>query len=520
MSLAKILVVEDEIVIAEVIAEQLRRLGYIVTDTVGTVVGLMASLNQTPPDLIIIDIVLEGEELDGIAIAEYVRQQCNVPVVYLTAHSDSDTLERAKRTEPLGYIVKPFRPQDLRITVEIALHKYQIEQQLIEREKFFSTILQSAGDAIITTDASAKITYLNPVAETLTGWTQTEAVGQTAMQVVRLVNAATGEFVANNPVAQVLQEGRILYLEEGLALVARDGRQTPVSDSASPIALNAEAPTGVVLVISDASDRQRIDQLEDEVRERQRSEDETLEILTAERALSELKSNLIATISHEFRTPLTIILTSTELLSHFDAQIEPERREAYLDRIRAATKRLNQLVEDVMTFSQAEAGILRLNVALIDVVSLCQELIEEQLLIHERSHQFNYAHEGSEAEVCLDEVLLRHILTNLLENAVKYSPQQSTVTVRSHREENQVVFEIQDQGIGISTADQQRLFSPFFRASNVGTIPGTGMGLSIVKKCVDLHQGSLTVESKVNVGTKFTVTLPIMSQSQLGLTDP
>jgi signal transduction histidine kinase len=275
-----------------------------------------------------------------------------------------------------------------------------------------------------------------------------------------------------------------------------------------------------VLVISDASDRQRIDQLEDEVRERQRSEDETLGILTAERELNELKSNLIATISHEFRTPLTIILTSTELLSRFDAQVEPERREAYLNRIRSATKRLNQLVEDVMTFSQAEAGILCLRVALLNVISLCQELIEEQLLIHERSHQFNYAHEGSEAEVCLDEVLLRHVLTNLLENAVKYSPQQSTVTVRSRCEENQAVFEIQDQGIGIPTTDRQRLFSPFFRASNVDTIPGTGIGLSIVKKCVELHQGSLTVESEVNVGTKFTVTLPIISQSQLGLTDP
>ncbi|NJL39296.1 MAG: response regulator [Leptolyngbyaceae cyanobacterium RM2_2_4] len=520
MTLAKILVVEDEVITAEVIAEQLRRLGYTVTDTVGTVAGLTASLNQTLPDLIIMDIVLEGEELDGITIVEYVRQQFNIPVVYLTAHSDSDTLERAKRTEPLGYIVKPFRPQDLRVTVEIALHKYQIEQQLIEREKFFSTILQSAGDAIITTDASGKITYLNPAAETLTGWTQTEAVGQTAVRVIRLVNAATGESVANNPVTQVLQEGRTLYLEEGLALVARDGSQTSISDSASPIASNAEAPTGVVLVISDASDRQRIDQLEDEVRERQRSEDETLEILTAERELNELKSNLIATISHEFRTPLTIILTSTELLSRFDAQIKPGMREAYLSRIRSATKRLNQLVEDVMTFSQAEAGVLCLSVALLNVVSFVQEIIEEQLLIHERSHQFNYAHEGSEVEVCLDEVLLRHVLTNLLENAVKYSPQQSTVTVRSRCDENQAVFEIQDQGIGIPTADQQQLFSPFFRASNVGTIPGTGMGLSIVKKCVDLHQGLLTVESEVNFGTKFTVTLPTISQSQLGLIDP
>ncbi|NJN59859.1 MAG: response regulator [Leptolyngbyaceae cyanobacterium SL_5_9] len=520
MTAAKILVVEDEVITAEVIAEQLRRLGYIVTDTVGTVAGLTASLNQTLPDLIIMDIVLEGEEVDGITIAEYVRQQFNIPVVYLTAHSDSDTLKRAKQTEPLGYIIKPFRPQDLRVAVEIALHKHQVDQQLIEREQLLSTILQSAGDAIVATDASGNITYLNPVAESLTGWSQVEALGQTATRVVRLVNETTGEAVIDSPIAQVLQEGRTLYLDEGLALVARDGRQTPILDSASPIATSAETPAGVVMVISDASDRQRIDQLEDEVRERQRSEDETLEILAAERELYELKSNLIATISHEFRTPLTIILTSTELMSRFSDQIDPARRETYLNRIRSAIKQLNQMIEDMLIFSQAKAGVLRLNVALLNIISLCQELIEEQLLIHEHSHQFDYAHEGSEAEVCLDGSLLRHILTNLLENAVKYSPKQSTVIVRSRCDENQAVFEIQDQGIGIPNADQQRLFSPFFRASNVGTIPGTGMGLSIVKKCVDLHQGSLTVESEVNVGTKFTVTLPTMSQSQLGLTDP
>jgi PAS domain S-box-containing protein len=508
MTMAKILVVEDEVITAEVIAEQLRELGYIVTDTVGSVAGLTASLNQTLPDLIIMDIMLRGEEVDGIVIADYVRRQFNIPVVYLTAQSDAETIERAKRTEPLGYIIKPFRPQDLRVMVEIALHKHQIDQQLIERERLLSTILQSAGDAIVATDASGSITYLNSVAETMTGWTQIDALGQTVKRVIRLVDKTTGEAVANDPVAQVLQEGRTLYLDDGLVLVAKDGSQTPISDSAFPITTGAETPVGVVLVISDASDRQRINQLEDEVRQRQRSEEEALEILSAERELNELKSNLIATISHELRTPLTVILTSVELLSRFGAQIAVEKQECYLNRIRSAIKRLNHFIDNVLTFNQADAGILPLNRAPLNIVSFCQELIEEQLLIYEHSHRFDYAHEGADTEIRLDENLLRHILTNLLENAVKYSPGQSTVIVRSRCEESQAVFEVHDQGIGIPSADQQQLCSPFFRASNVGNTPGTGMGLSIVRKCVELHHGSLAIESEVNVGTKFTVTFP------------
>lgn len=230
--------------------------------------------------------------------------------------------------------------------------------------------------------------------------------------------------------------------------------------------------------------------------------------LEKEKELSELKSRFISMASHEFRTPLSIILSSTELLKDYSQKLSEQKKLQHFQRIQTAVEHMTGLLNDVLLIGKAEAGNLEFKPAPLSVTQFCCELVEElQLTTSTRTIVFRTQDQAITA--CIDEKLLRQILTNLLSNAIKYSSAGGTVYFDLVCEQGEAVFCIQDQGIGIPVADQARLFDSFHRASNVGTISGTGLGLAIVKKCVDLHSGKVTVKSEVGRGTTFTVMLPL-----------
>ena len=530
MSKTKILVVEDEAITAEVIADQLEALGYAVTGTASSAGQAIASIAQTPPDLVLMDINLGRGEIDGITIAARIREQFKIPVVYLTAYSDDATLERAKVTEPFGYILKPFNERDLRVAIETALYKHQMERQLIKHKELLENILHSTADAVLATNETGEIIYLNPAAEALTGWPLGEASGQGITEVIKFVDETTGQ-PTENPVMRVLQEGRVMYLDDNMALVAKDGTQIPVADSASPMFQETKTVTGVVLVLWDLRERRQVELLAKEAVASQKAVAETQQLLAAERELNELKSRLIATISHEYRTPLAIIKSSADILQRYSDRFSQQKKDSHLNRIKSSVDRMTQLLNDVLTFTKAEAGALPCHPQPLDVVKFCRELIEDQKIIAEENYTLNFTYlnspenrsEGATSTATshsplstplitnLDEQLLRQILTNLLTNAIKYSPYGGTISLLVFCENNQIVFQVQDRGMGIPKADQQRLFTPFFRASNTGITPGTGMGLSIAKKSVELHGGRITFTSEVGVGTTFTVKLPFVN---------
>ncbi|HEY9601513.1 MAG TPA: hybrid sensor histidine kinase/response regulator [Allocoleopsis sp.] len=255
--------------------------------------------------------------------------------------------------------------------------------------------------------------------------------------------------------------------------------------------------------------RQKNQSLQREIAERQRLEEELRNALAAEKELSDLKSDIISVVSHEYRTPLATILSSTELLERYSCQWPEEKRQRHFQRILSSVDRLTRLINDVLVFSKAEAGKLEFNPSPLDLVELCRELVEDSQLSMRVQHTINFTCEGSAREICLDDKLLRQILTNLLSNAVKYSPEGSQVQFDLIYRNDCVQIRIEDRGIGIPIKDQDRLFEAFYRSSNVGTISGTGLGLAIVKRCVDLHGGQIGVESEVGVGTTFTITLPL-----------
>ena len=241
----------------------------------------------------------------------------------------------------------------------------------------------------------------------------------------------------------------------------------------------------------------------------ERVEAELRNALVKEQELSELKSRFISMTSHEFRTPLTIILSSTELLELYGHRFSEEKRHNHFQRIKNSVHHLNQLLSDVLLIGKAEVGRIKFNPCSIDLVVFCRNLVEEMQPIVTSQHTLNFMTPGNCFDAYLDEKLLRHIITNLLSNAIKFSPQAGIIQFDLVCNQESAIFRIQDSGIGIPPEDQEYLFDSFHRASNVGSIPGTGLGLAIVQKCVELHNGTIVLESVVGVGTTCTVTLPL-----------
>jgi signal transduction histidine kinase len=247
-----------------------------------------------------------------------------------------------------------------------------------------------------------------------------------------------------------------------------------------------------------------------------RKEAETLQLtLAKEKELSELKLRFFSLVSHEFRTPLSIILGSAQLLAESKQQWQGEKKLKNLNRIQSSARLMTQLLTDILTLTRAEAGKLEFNPDWVELESFCLNLIADLQLDNNPENPIQFVSQGSCGYAWLDEKLLYSILSNLVSNAIKYSPLGKPIDFTLICESEAVIFQIKDRGIGISKEAQKSLFEPFYRAENVGITVGTGLGLAVVKKCVELHQGEILVESEVGVGTTFTVKIPMRNNGRI-----
>ncbi len=237
------------------------------------------------------------------------------------------------------------------------------------------------------------------------------------------------------------------------------------------------------------------------------------EELKMERELSELKSRFVSMVSHEFRTPLGITMSAVELLRNHLDQLDHAKRQELFDDIFGSTQHMAGLMEQVLLLGRVEAGKLAYRPAPVDLPALCEKLVDESLSATNRRCPIQMNLDRAFPGASADESLLRHILTNLLSNAVKYSPAGVPVELGLRREGGRAVLTVRDRGIGIPEGDLPKLFQAFHRAANVGDIQGTGLGLVIVKRCVDLHGGTIEVQSQPGAGTTFTVRLPAVAPS-------
>ena len=254
---ANILVVEDERVVASDLRFLLEGAGYQVCDMLASGEDAIRTTGTLRPDLVLMDITLRGE-IDGIAAAEEIRRLYDIPVVFLTAHSDEGTLQRAKITEAFGYILKPFEERELRANIEMALYKHSTDRRLRESERLLSTTLRSIGDAVITVDAARNITFMNAVAEALTGWTLGDARSKPFGVVCNLQSETDGAS-ADTLVADAIEEGKTVSTANHFYVIAQDGHRTPVDRSVAPLRGTEGSVAGAVVVLRDVSDRKRVE---------------------------------------------------------------------------------------------------------------------------------------------------------------------------------------------------------------------------------------------------------------------
>jgi PAS domain S-box-containing protein len=375
--------------------------------------------------------------------------------------------------------------------VASAIDRKRAEQALRESEEKFRALFEASSQGVMLHDEK-QFLEVNPATVRILGFNSAD------------------EIIGHHPVefAAPIQPGG----ERPEVLAPRYIEQCMTTGSArfdwicrNPQGL--EIPIEVILTRIQWSGRQIIQAVINDITHRKQAEDELLKSLAREKELGQLKSSFVSMVSHEFRTPLGIIMSSAEILQDYLDQLDPEERQRHLQSIHKNTRRMAELMEEVLLLGRFDAGRMNFELAPLDLRLFCARIAEEVASATEQICPIQVRFNSDAAETKADERLLRHIFTNLLTNAVKYSEPGAPVEFVIEREGNHAVFRVRDRGIGIPEADQQWLFNAFHRGRNVGNRTGTGLGLVIVKRCVELHEGKIAVESKAGQGTVVTVTL-------------
>jgi len=365
------------------------------------------------------------------------------------------------------------------------------EEALRQSEARFRTLAETTN-TIIFINQGSQFCYVNPAAEAITGYRREELL--TYPDIHELIQERK----------QVPQPGKSVFAQseeikhcEETKILTKNGEELWLDCSVGVIEFE-----GKLAVLGTAIDITKHKQAEVEIRQ----------ALEQEKELSELRARFISIVSHEFRTPLNNISISTSSLRRYSHQWTESEKLDYLHGIEADIEQLNSLLDEVLIIGGAEQGKRKFEPRPLDLTHFCREILAEMQFTDNKQHAFSFVSQGDCSTICVDKKLLQPILTNLLSNAIKYSPANSKVDLELFCGDENVIFQIKDQGIGISAVDQQKLFEPFHRGRNVGDIQGTGLGLSVVKKFVDLHGGQISVASEMNVGTTFTVTLPLVNK--------
>jgi PAS domain S-box-containing protein len=265
----------------------------------------------------------------------------------------------------------------------------------------------------------------------------------------------------------------------------------------------------VILTRIEWRGRQIIQAVIDDISDRKLAEEELLRSLAREKELGQMKNNFVSMVSHEFRTPLGIIQSSAEILADYLEKLDPDERGEQLRSIVKNTRRMAELMEEVLVLGRLDAGKMDFAPAEMDLLAFCERTVDEVMAASENRCPIELDGAAAPEDFLGDERLLRHILTNLLSNAVKYSEAGSLVTLSLRVEGVRLAFAVRDHGMGIPEADLPRLFNAFQRGRNVAHVPGTGLGLIVVKRCAELHGGAISIQSSLGQGTTATVRLPL-----------
>jgi PAS domain S-box-containing protein len=505
MSKEKILIVEDDRIVAEGTKRSLKRLGFNVSGIVSYGEKAVESIKECDPDLVLMDIMLKGE-MNGIQATDQIHTQFDIPVVYLTAYTDEDVLNRAKITEPFGYIVKPFEERELNTTIEIALYKHKMETKLKESKAWLSTTLRSIGDAVIVNDTKGNITFINSVAETFTGWSQEEVVGKPLTDIYKIINEQTREHIEKS-FAKAIRNGSVVGLENNTILITKDGKEIPIDYSVSAIRDEKENVTGIVLVFRDISERKHAEKERIKLQE-QLHQSQKMEAI----------GTLAGGIAHDLNNLLTVILGYSELAMDNAPELSPVRQD--LEEIKKAGIRSQDVVKQLLSFS-SKTVIKRKHVKISPVIEECLKFLRSSIPTNIKIHT---TIQDESIVVLADPTQIHQVIMNLCTNAAHAMSENGGVMEVSlsviefgknktiqNVELNQgqyLKITVSDTGYGIAKENLDKIFDPYFTTKEVGK--GSGIGLSVVQRIIMDHHGSISVDSEYGKRTTFNLFLPVV----------
>lgn len=369
-------------------------------------------------------------------------------------------------------------------------------KQLEQSIKYTEAILDSSSDALVSTDNDGCIIQINPAFTLLFGYTDSEVKTLHIWDIVTQESIETLRQNIHNMVHD-RQSRRIEVMAK-----RQDGTTFNADFAISVLITGDDLVFGGVASIRDISQQKLI-------------EDNLRDALAKERELRDLKSRFISMASHEFRTPLAVIQASTDILNYYSEQLNSTQKSEHFDKIFHQIQHMADLLDQVLTLNRQDFREVDFHPVPTNLDTLCQEIVDDFKLATNATHGQRYACLGESKPIMVDPSLIRHAINNLVSNGVKYSPKGSTIDMKLIYKERQVEISVSDQGIGIPEQDRKYLFQPFHRAQNVGTIQGTGLGLSITKQAIEMHGGTISVESQEGVGTTFSVTIPLLPSKEM-----
>ena len=389
----------------------------------------------------------------------------------------------------------------------------------MEREKLLTAIIENAIDGIITIDDKGLIENINPAGLALFGFEKREElVGKNVSVLMPVPDKQRHDSYISN--YENTGHKKIIGIGREVTGQRKDGSTFPFRLGVSEIKFSdRRIYTGFIHDLSrQKEDEVKIksytEELEVKIKERTRELIKTIneletakehmsELFEKERDLNQLKTRFVSMASHEFRTPLSSIQLSASLINKYVVKQDTESVEKHTFKIKNAINNLTTILNDFLSLEKLEAGKVEVNPQIFDIFTFAEEIAEEMQLMTKQKQIIVYEHKGSTRNVFLDQNLLRNCIINLISNAIKYSGEDTMIQFNSILSEAELIIDIKDNGIGIPATEINNLFEPFFRAHNTGDIPGTGLGLNIVKRYVGLMNGTCTCNSEQNIGTTF-----------------
>ena len=531
----QILIVEDEAFVAGAIQERLLSLGYQVAACVPSAEAVVAQTQYLRPDVVLMTTRL-GRKIEGIQAAEYIGANFQIPIVYISHFSDLGTTPQENSPRSLAYVLQSVEQGELYEAIETAVQQHLSYHNLKHRERWLNSILRDIGDGVIVADLEGRIQFINPIAQSLTGWQHDEAIGAELDYVFRLIWEDTRAAI-DSPTKLILRQGKTIALEENVLLIARNGSEVPIADSLAPLRDVNGTITGVIVVFRDVSQQHLVEERDLAVRRSRQLEQQMEEM----QALAQMRDDFLSTVSHELRTPLAnmkMAIQMLEIMLQRQGILDPEddpikqRTVRYLDILRSQCNHEMNLVNDLLNLQQLRTNAYNLIPSLIHLSEWLPALVEH---FYERMR-------ANALRVILnipalpvlqtDESSLSRILSELLNNACKYTPSGETITISAHLtapepestqpgapsspptsqpiSQPRIAIEVTNSGVEVAASEQANIFDQFYRipGSDFRNQGGTGLGLALCRQLVHHLGGDIYLESHSRQ-TRFTVELPL-----------